>query len=322
MEYNDIFEDIIGHNLIKSILISTLEKKQISPAYLFNGPNGVGRKLTAIRFLEGLLIKSNLVKNNRRRLQEQNHPDLIWIEPSYLIQGKIIPRSSMNEQKSRSLPQIRIEQIKDLSRFLSRKPLEANISMAIVEDVEDMNESSANALLKTLEEPSNGILILISSRPEKLLPTIKSRCQNISFSALNKHELDQVLVKINAKEKWQISDIITEDDLLDISHGSPGEWINNVEYLEEIPRDILIRIQKKHDNPIDSLNLARDISESLNIDSQIWLIKWLQEKHWRINYDLKVVNILERLRQNLKFHVQSRLAWEMALLKIGEQIKR
>ena len=196
-QFDDLFNDLVGQKTAISLLKATLVKGHIAPAYLFSGPNGIGRKLAAMRFLEGVLAKDNLTKSNRSRLENLNHPDLMMVEPSYLFQGNIIPRSIANEAKinRKSPPQIRLDQIRDVTRFLAKKPIESRLGMVLIDEVETMNEASSNALLKTLEEPHNGVLILISSRPDQLLDTIQSRCQTIPFRPLSKRITPKPAVK-------------------------------------------------------------------------------------------------------------------------------
>ena len=136
----------------------------------------------------------------RRRLEARNHPDLLWVEPTFQHQGRLFTRVEAEEAgiSRKTSPQLRLEQIRSISRFLARQPVEARHGMVVIESVEAMGEASANALLKTLEEPGHGILILLSSAPERLLSTIRSRCQLIRFVRLGPQALDQVLKRCNA----------------------------------------------------------------------------------------------------------------------------
>ena len=93
----------------------------------------------------------------------------------------------------KSPPQIRLNQIKEIIEFLGKKPLESKRSIVIIEDIERINESASNALLKTLEEPNTGIFILITQRSEKLLSTIRSRCQMVPFIRLNDIYLNKII---------------------------------------------------------------------------------------------------------------------------------
>jgi len=91
---------------------------------------------------------------------------------------------------------IRVDPMRQLDREANFRPYEGNARVFIVEDAERMNDASSNALLKTLEEPpSTSHLILITSRPASLLPTIRSRCQTIRFVPLTSSEIEQYLVK-------------------------------------------------------------------------------------------------------------------------------
>ena len=193
-----LFQDIIGQPLAISLLTASIEKNQIAPAYLFLGPHGIGRKLCALRFLEGFLKNGDISMRERKRLEDLNHPDVLWIEPTYQHQGKLIPESKAKNEgiNLRSNLKLRIEQIKQIPYFLGQEPIEAKKGMVIIEGVETMAEPAANALLKTLEEPGKGLLILLSTRPERLLSTIRSRCQEVPFQRLGKEYFWKVLSKI------------------------------------------------------------------------------------------------------------------------------
>ena len=79
---NALFEDLIGQPLAVDLLSAALAQGRVAPAYLFAGPEGVGRQLAAVRFLEGLLADGQPSARQRRRLLERNHPDLLWVEPT------------------------------------------------------------------------------------------------------------------------------------------------------------------------------------------------------------------------------------------------
>ncbi len=320
-ESKNVFDDVIGQSVAISILNSALIKNRIAPAYLFTGPNGVGRRLTANRFLEGVITGGSTIIRERRRLEALNHPDLIWVEPTYIHKGNIISKSmAKNESISkRSFPQIRLEQIRRIKTFLSKKPLEARLGMVVIEAVEMINEAAANALLKTLEEPCNGILILISERPERLLETIRSRCHKVPFSRLKLEEIEKILSNKQLNQYSKDSIGLNQKELISLSNGSPGALIENMEMWQGIPNDIWIRLQGITKNPIDALSLARDIAESIDEEQQIWLINLFQYYLWNLNNDAKPIKRLEILRSQLMSFVQPRLAWEVALLELTQE---
>ena len=319
---HELFSDIIGQEFAINFLSSVLKKNKISNAYLFSGPEGIGKKLTALRFLEGILNKGKYSLKERRRLELFQHPDLLWIEPTYQNQGQLISKSKAHEigLNSRAKPQIRLEQIRDISRFFSKVPLEAVSGMVVIEGVETMAEQAANALLKTLEEPRNGFLILITSRAEKLLPTIHSRCQSINFHSLNKIDFQKVVNRIyeQQKDSLKISDQYIEEEISMMSNGSPGAFIENIQSCSSIPSELWPNLKNLPKDSLSALSLAKEISENLDIDQQIWLINWLQQNIWAKKRNSQRIKRLEKLRFQLGCFVQPRLAWEIALIEIRD----
>ena len=317
----ELFVDVIGQDSSIRLLRSALEKERISTAYLFSGPEGVGKKLTAMRFLECLIHINSKSKFIRKRLENRNHPDLMWIEPTYSYQGNLIAKSNANKEKRifRTLPQIRLDQIKDLKKFLSGQPIESKWAMVVIENVEDINESAANALLKTLEEPNKGIFILTTERPELLLDTIRSRCQFINFHRLSHIELKEVFQKKLSHINNNLDTGFKQKELLELSNGSPGAILKNIEIWEQIPHDLWPKLKSfPSDNPMDALSTAKDIIEALDSQQQLWLISWLQQYIWLKNNDVKAVKGLDKLRYHIKSFVNQRLAWEIALLNLNK----
>ncbi len=240
-EQNNIFEDISIQALAVSLLKSAIEKKHIAPAYFFTGPKGVGQKEIAISFLENLTKLYSGKMNIRERIESLNHPDLFWVEPTYLIQGKAISASTARKENlaKNTAPQIRIDQIKEVRNFLGKKPLEGKLGMVVIEEVEKMNESAANALLKTLEEPSNGVLILISDKPERIMETIHSRCQKIPFKPFNKQSMSKLLTDHLNTNTPKLSFEKFNEQLINLSNGSPELLAENLKAIDKIPEDLL-----------------------------------------------------------------------------------
>ena len=313
------FKTIYGQDVAIEILKSAISKRHIAPAYLFAGPEGVGRKKTAKVFINTLLDKSFDKGSTKRKIESNNHPDLLWIEPSYIVQGKSI---SQQKAKSESLsikspPQIRINQIKEVIEFLSKKPFEAERSIVIIEDIERINESASNALLKTLEETNTGLFILITQRPEKLLSTIRSRCQIIPFIRLNDNQVNQIIQNLEVVN--EVNDIPNETirELIDFSNGSPGKYLINLKYWLAISSQLRKKLEIKSTNQIELLKLGKEITDELNIEQQLWLIDFLQNKFWKKENSSYKVKKLEELRMQLLHYVQPRLAWEINLLEIN-----
>tara|TARA_Y100001968_G_scaffold286074_1_gene286486 strand:+ start:655 stop:1614 length:960 start_codon:yes stop_codon:yes gene_type:complete len=313
------FKNICGQDLAIKILQSAIYKEHFSPAYLFAGPEGVGRKKTAKVFIKAIL-ENNLEKEfTERKIERNNHPDLLWIEPSYIFQGKIISqkKAKLESLNIKSPAKIRLNQIKEIIDFLGKKPLESKRSIVIIEDIEKMNESASNALLKTLEEPNSGLFILITQRPEKLLPTIRSRCQIVPFLRLNDNQVNQIIQ--NLKGVQEINDIAIENirELIAFSSGSPGRYLTNLQYWLDISNALKCKLEIKLTSHIEVLKLAKDITDELNIDQQLWLINYQQYQMWERENNSAVVKKLEELRKQLLNHVQPRLAWEVTLLEMN-----
>jgi DNA polymerase-3 subunit delta' len=147
-----------GHERIKAILEKQLESGKFSHAYLFRGPEGVGKRTLTEEFAKKILKTDKL----------SNHPDFISL--------------GIDEKVS-------VEDVRKLCSKLAVKPFSAKYTVAIVDSAHLLNLSSGNALLKTLEEPSaSSIIILISGG--KVLPTIMSRCQTFMFNPLTVSECE------------------------------------------------------------------------------------------------------------------------------------
>ena len=306
-----LFSDLIGQPLAVNLLEAALAHQRLAPAYLFAGPDGVGRRLAALRFLEGALAEGAPSSRERRRLMACNHPDLLWVEPTFQHQGRLMTRAEAEESglSRRTPPQLRLEQIRGVGRFLARQPVEARRGMVVIEAAEAMPEAAANALLKTLEEPGHGLLILLTAAPERLLSTIRSRCQLIRFLRLDPMAVRSVLERCDG---------LTDDppELLALAAGSPGALLQHRQRWAGLPDDLTARLQTPPRQAMDALALARDLCDVLDGEQQLWLIDWWQQLLWRTLADERPLRRLEMLRRHLLSFVQPRLAWEVALLDL------
>ena len=313
------FKNIYGQDLAIEILTSSISKKHIAPAYLFSGPEGVGKRKTAKVFINAILDRNFDKESTKRKIESNNHPDLLWIEPSYIVQGKSISQTKARSESvsMKSPPQIRLNQIKEIIEFLSKKPFESERSIVIIEDIERINESASNALLKTLEDTNTGLFILITQRPEKLLSTIRSRCQVVPFIRLNDNYVNKIIQKLEVTE--EIDEITNEKikELIDFSHGSPGRYLINLQFWLGISSSLRQKLEIKFDNQIELLKLAKEITDELNIEQQLWLVDFEQNRVWIKKNNSNTVKKLEDLRKQLLSYVQPRLAWEVTLLEIN-----
>ena len=173
------FDAIIGHKQQKNLLLRALSSQRIAHAYLFTGPDGIGKRLTALAFARFLLCEKGTSCGDCTaclKVDHNNHPDIHLLDADGAS--------------------LKIDQVRTLQQELSLHPLEGNYKVCLIDGAEHFTNGAANALLKTLEEPQAGtLIILITSHPEKLLPTIRSRCQSLPFSRLPKQQLATALEK-------------------------------------------------------------------------------------------------------------------------------
>ena len=311
-----LFDGLVGQPLAVDLLEAALQQKRLAPAYLFAGPEGVGRRLAALRFLEGVLSEGVGCERARRRLEDRNHPDLVWIEPTFQHQGRLLTRDEAVEAgvNRRTPPQLRLEQIRGVRRALGRQPVESPRGMVVIESTEAMAEAAANALLKTLEEPGHGLLILLTAAPERLLSTIRSRCQLIRFVRLDLPSVAEVLRRLDAVEQ-------DPPELLAMAAGSPGAVLEHRNRWAALPTELMPRLRHLPNEPMQALALARDVCEALDGEQQLWLINWWQQALWTSSRDVESLKRLETLRRHLLSFVQPRLAWEVALLDLTKEVR-
>ena len=311
-----LFDGLVGQPLAVDLLEAALQQKRLAPAYLFAGPEGVGRRLAALRFLEGVLSEGVGCERARRRLEDRNHPDLVWIEPTFQHQGRLLTRDEAVEAgvNRRTPPQLRLEQIRGVRRALGRQPVESPRGMVVIESTEAMAEAAANALLKTLEEPGHGLLILLTAAPERLLSTIRSRCQLIRFVRLDLPSVAEVLRRLDAVEQ-------DPPELLAMAAGSPGAVLEHRNRWAALPTELMPQLRHLPNEPMQALALARDVCEALDGEQQLWLINWWQQALWTSSRDVESLKRLETLRRHLLSFVQPRLAWEVALLDLTKEAR-
>ena len=156
-----------AHPHAAAVLGSALATGTPSHAYLFAGPAGSGKRAAARAFAGELLSEGVAdVEGARARVRTGAHVDLTWVAPSG---AAVMLRSDVNEP---------------VVRAATRTPFESTRRVFVLERVETMNDEAANTLLKTLEEPpSYVVLLLLTDRPDQVLPTITSRCQSVRFDA-------------------------------------------------------------------------------------------------------------------------------------------
>ena len=194
------FQRILGQDQPQRIIQNALQNNGLSHAYLFYGPESIGKKLTALEFAKALNCEVSGPKDSCdtcpscHKIDHRLHPDFFLLEPE---------KSSPSARDA----VIKVEEIRELQKKLAYLPYEGKTKVAIIDGAETMNPQAANTLLKTLEEPpSVTVLILITSNPYRLLPTIVSRCQGVKFHPLSTDEVKTVLQRAQEKENGEIDE--------------------------------------------------------------------------------------------------------------------
>ncbi|MBE9038556.1 DNA polymerase III subunit delta' [aff. Roholtiella sp. LEGE 12411] len=316
---NDPFAQLVGQQQAIELLTQAVRQNRVAPAYLFVGPDGVGRSLAAQCFVELLFssfIEMRLIGSLQNRLRQGNHPALLWVQPTYQYQGQRLTATEAAEKglKRKAPPVIRLEQIREITQFLSRPPLEAPRNVVVLEEAQTMAEAAANALLKTLEEPGQATLILIAPTPESVLPTLVSRCQRIPFYRLDTQSLTQVLTRTGHQE------LLQHQTVLSIASGSPGSAIASYEQLQAIPPELLQNLIKPPLSYRNALELAKKIDHDLDTEAQLWLVDYLQQHYWQHWHQSSIINQLEKARKYLLLYAQPRLVWECTLVSLCQSL--
>jgi DNA polymerase-3 subunit delta' len=180
------FRTIVGHRRLLTLLSRAVARNTLPPALLLAGPAGVGKRRAAVAIAESVnclkpVETPEFVRDSCgecaacRRIQRRVHPDVIVIEPG-------------------DMGSIKIEQVRDVIDRAEYRPFEGRRRVVVIDDADGLVDAAQNALLKTLEEPpSASMFVLVSSIPDALLPTVRSRCSRLRVAQLSPAEVTEVL---------------------------------------------------------------------------------------------------------------------------------
>lgn len=174
---SDIFDGIFGQPRVREFLRASIASGRVSHAYLFTGPAGSNKTAAAYAFAQAILCKDHGCRtcDDCRRIERRKHPDVHFYTPEG-AQGYLI------------------EQIREIVSGVSLAPIRAKGKVCILDRVDLLGVSAANAFLKTLEEPVEGVtFILLGRTREAVLPTIVSRCQVVPFRHIPAREAAGIL---------------------------------------------------------------------------------------------------------------------------------
>lgn len=188
------FREVVGHRRLLSLLSRAIARDSLTPSLVLSGPEGVGKRLTAVAIAQAMnctsLVRTASAEDSRgsalpvdacgvcaacRRVARGTHPDVQAIEPG-------------------DTGAIKIEQVRAAIDRAVFRPFEGRRRVSIIDQADALVGAAQNALLKTLEEPlPASVFILVTSRPDSLLPTVRSRCAHLRFGRLQVAEVAAVL---------------------------------------------------------------------------------------------------------------------------------
>ena len=302
---------------VNNYLNSIIKKKSFANGYIFYGAEGVGKKETAHQFIKEIFKQSSSSKNIEERITNNNHPDFLMIEPDSLLTNKSSKNSDFERTIKSGSEIIKIAQIRNIKTFLSQKSINSDKKIVLIIDAHLLNEAASNCLLKTLEEPSNGIFILLTSKLNLLLDTIISRCQIVKFRSFSSKQIKSILKDYLDASKFKINPKLKIEDLINSANGSPNQLLQSIEIWNDFSDEIIGKLDSPIKNSLEILKISQIISEKFEIYQQIYLVNLIQTIWWRDTKNINLVKKLENLKYLLRKNIQPKLAWEVTFLKIS-----
>lgn len=238
------FDAVLGQAQAEERIVTALARDRVGHAWLFTGPDGVGKTLFALEFAKALLCRRPSPPHDDdcpecHMISEDNHPDLALVAAP---EGKRV---------------IKIEQARNLGRLLALQPTQSAHRVAIIREAEKLNEEAANSLLKTIEEPADFVVIILTTAEPRNLPdTIRSRCQELRFNPLAPEHISDILSRRDDVDEAQ-AELAAR-----FAMGSVGTAIASIE--SECIRawpDLLERL----------LNLPKEDALALAAEVEAWL---------------------------------------------------
>jgi DNA polymerase-3 subunit delta' len=192
------WNQLTGHERAVDFLRGSVTSDRLAHAYLFDGPDGVGKMLAARLLAQAVLCPQATGGDacgecsTCRRVTRGQHPDLIFPEMPEKQEGDKVHEWRPLQSDDREIP---VSTARHLREQIAYKPLERPRQVTIIPDADRLNTAAENAFLKTLEEPPpHALLILTTCRAQDLLPTTRSRCVRVRFGTLTPQQIQQVLL--------------------------------------------------------------------------------------------------------------------------------
>jgi len=291
-----MFDQLIGNDNVKHLLRRILEAKRLPGAMVFVGEDGVGKKLFALEIAKALNCRNiQGVEGCGKcpactRMSKFNYPQSAESDDWKTIIWTDHPDVGMVVAPKRVLL---VDQMRAIEVAANYRPFEGAARVFLVEDADKLNDQAANALLKILEEPPHtSHIILLTSRPAQLLPTIRSRCQMIRFSPIAAEEIETYLTqnKLGSGKDARIR--------ARIARGSLGRAISQDTAKLFNQREAMLKVLKALAAGNDHIQLLRS-AEDLNaapvkdeFEVRLDILETLIRDAWMLALDVPAANVV------------------------------
>jgi DNA polymerase-3 subunit delta' len=200
------FRTISGHRPLLELLARAAARGTLPPSLIFAGPEGVGKRLTAMALAQVLNCEKTEVRSqkseDRRPTTADGEPEAGFDACGECAACKRIARGVHNDVlviESGESGSIKLDQVREAIDRAAYRPFEGRRRLVVVDPADELVDVAQEALLKTLEEPPPAsVFVLITSRPDVLLPTVRSRCQRLRFGPLSPGDVADVLMREHA----------------------------------------------------------------------------------------------------------------------------
>lgn len=324
-----MFGDIIGNEEVKATLVRLKTSGRIPNAMIFGGPDGVGKRLFALEIARSLVCRSDAEKPCGEcsacvRVGEFEFPKA---DDKDAFKKVILSRHADVGMVIAYNRNILVDAIRDLENEAHYRPYEAEARIFIIDDADKMNDAASNALLKTLEEPASTThIFLITSRPDTLLPTIRSRAQMLRFSSVGADRIERFLME---EREFSASEAKVAARL---SRGSIGQAVSTNVGQFRARRERMLSVLTSaidHGDRVAMLRTAEEMNDAKNKDAfeenlgileslihDVWSIAIGRDRSTVANFD--IVDKLAALAENAR--ISELPEWLTAIQTLRENL--
>jgi DNA polymerase-3 subunit delta' len=327
------FDQIKGQQKAIAILRHALGNDRLAHAYLFIGPEGVGKRLTALTLAKAMNCQSPPEPGDCCekcppciKVNSSNHADIIAVEP----EGEFI----------------KIDQVREIQKRLRFRPMEGGRRACIIDPADQMKAEASNALLKILEEPPRDThLFLMTARPHQLLSTILSRCQWIKFKPLSRPDIAQILWKDRGLDEEKahfyaslaggsVGQAVALSDRVDFQKRL--DWLQVFSNLPQKSTEEVFETCERLAKEEEEIGDLLDLWKIWVRDLTVFKVQENRTKEGLINHDLLsilerdaarssfdrldgIFNLISEVQRSLAFNVNKQLALETLMLEIRKE---